>query len=128
MRAYPRAKNGNGRRAERLTADAQPWPRVVVVGAGFGALALARELASKPGKLDSGQSSLTSEGKPAPLALDFLNASASEADSLLDDAKAVNSNKTEQATELHWAMSRALLNLRGRRLRVDRFYAASVSV
>ena len=51
-----------------------------------------------------GQSSRTRDGKPAPLALDFLNATASEAGSLLDDAKAVNSNKTEQATELHWAL------------------------
>ncbi len=73
-----------------------------MVGAGFGGLALARGLASKPVKVGWGQSSLTREGKPAPLALEFLNATASEAGSLLDDAKAVNSKKTEQATELHW--------------------------
>ena len=48
--------------------------------------------------------SLTGEGKPAPLALDLLNATASKAGSSLDDAKAVKSQETENATELRWGL------------------------
>ena len=51
------------------------------------------------------QSSLTSEGEPAPLAPDFLNVTASEAESFLDDAKAVKSQRTEKPTELHRSYS-----------------------
>jgi hypothetical protein len=48
---------------------------------------------------------VTGNGKSAPLALDLLNATAAEARSLLDDAKAMKSKETENATELRWVYS-----------------------
>ena len=54
---------------------------------------------------ESRQSRLTNDREPAPLAAELLDATAAEAGSSLDEAKAVNSKETEKATELRWTYS-----------------------
>ena len=53
----------------------------------------------------SPDSSLPRDRQPAPLALKLLNATAPEAESSFDEAKAVNSEEAEKATEFRWAYS-----------------------
>ena len=64
---------------------------------------------------------MTSDDEPAPRALDFLDATGSEAASFLDDAKAVISQRTEKPTELHRGYSfrpASLHEAKGKRIRV----------